>query len=359
MINMRRIVALISVIALGCASHFSEEHELEPIPVEEYQEKNGRLLDKGGPAGGACATGCVWSLFSVAVGAQKATHDCDGFGCACVMDGYVHQECEVQAGPDPSDSFMSVPSASLGGTCAPGCIWSSFAVSIGAQDGTAQCESDACACVSKDNVYVGCVQSDEPEGWGVPQERQPAPTPPPAPQVGQPRGSVPHFSQWDNRLSPEATCQNTSIAIVLAHYGWRGNPDDITSRYGRRYAQSPPGLADLFNQLASQSGINQKLIHRGNGTMADVRALLDQGKPVIVHGYFTGYGHVLVVTGYDANGYYVNDPAGVWSQIFRGGYGGGAWQSGKNVYYSKAAFEAAVATSDGRNFMPVWYHELQ
>jgi len=93
--------------------------------------------------------------------------------------------------------------------------------------------------------------------------------------------------------------------------------------------------------------------------MADIRALLDQGKPVIIHGYFTGFGHVLVVTGYDSQGYYVNDPAGVWPGVFKGGYGGGAWQSGKDVHYGKAAFEAAVATSDGYNFMPVWYHELR
>ena len=64
----------------------------------------------------------------------------------------------------------------------------------------------------------------------------------------------------------------------------------------------------------------------------------------------------MVVLGYDNNGYYVNDPAGRWTQGFKSGYAGG---SGKNIYYSKAAFEAAVATSNGYSPLDLWYHTLQ
>ena len=64
------------------------------------------------------------------------------------------------------------------------------------------------------------------------------------------------------------------------------------------------------------------------------------------------FGHVLVVTGYDEGGYYVNDPAGTWSQIFKGGYRN-AWNEsteGRNIYYRKDAFERAIATYDGYTF---------
>lgn len=79
-----------------------------------------------------------------------------------------------------------------------------------------------------------------------------------------------------------------------------------------------------------------------------------------VHGYFTSYGHVVLVLGYDSGGYWVNDPAGTWAGWFMGGYPGG-WEptAGDGIYYPKAAFEAAVGTSDGWSALPLWIHELQ
>ncbi len=181
----------------------------------------------------------------------------------------------------------------------------------------------------------------------------------PAPDPGE-LPNVPYFYQYDNDLSPGSTCQNTSVAMLLAYYGWTGEPDTITSAWGKDYAQSPAGLAEVFNSYAAQMGIPQRLKARTNGTVQDVRALLAEGKPVIVHGYFTSYGHVLVTLGYDGASYTVNDPAGKWSQQFKGGYPYGYNQNGGHlVVYGKAAFEAAIATSDGASFLPVWYHELQ
>ena len=93
-----------------------------------------------------------------------------------------------------------------------------------------------------------------------------------------------------------------------------------------------------------------------NGTISQLKAELDQGHPVIIHGYFTSYGHVVVALGYDANGYFVHDPAGRWSERFRGGYDDDG--SGQNVYYSESAFETAVATSNGYDYAPLWFHAL-
>lgn len=171
--------------------------------------------------------------------------------------------------------------------------------------------------------------------------------------------AVPYFYQYDNTLQPGTSCQNTSLAMVLAHYGFAGKPDDITGTWGTQKAQSPAGLAEVFNTEAQTLGIPQRLTAHTNGQVQDVRTLLAAGKPVIIHGYFTSYGHVVVTLGFDGTHYVVHDPAGQWSEVFKGGYTGPqSPTAGKAVRYTAAAFEAAVATSDGSTFLPIWYHEL-
>ena len=48
------------------------------------------------------------------------------------------------------------------------------------------------------------------------------------------RPDVPYFMQYDNRLHPSASCQNTSIAMVLAYLGWSGR-----RRHYRPVRQAP------------------------------------------------------------------------------------------------------------------------
>ena len=170
---------------------------------------------------------------------------------------------------------------------------------------------------------------------------------------------VPYFYQYHNSLHPSASCQNTSIAMVLKYYGWSGTPDTITSTFGKNKAQSPAGLAEVFNHYAKNIGIPQRIVPHTNGSIAGLKALLAAGKPVIIHGYFTGFGHVLVVTGYNGSGYVVNDPAGKWTQTWKGGYpfAGGA-NSGKQLTYGASAFELAVSSTNGSNYAPLWYHEI-
>ncbi|MCO4774262.1 MAG: C39 family peptidase, partial [Deltaproteobacteria bacterium] len=171
--------------------------------------------------------------------------------------------------------------------------------------------------------------------------------------------SVPYFYQYANARHPSASCQNTSIAMVLAWLGWSGTPDTITARFGKDLAQSPDGLAQVFNTLAAEAGLEARLTARTSGTLAGMNALLAEGKPVIVHGYYTGYGHVLVALGRSGNDYVVNDPAGRWAERFKGGYPYG-WSGsvGRGIHYARGPFEAAIATSNGSSSLPLWYHEL-
>lgn len=171
---------------------------------------------------------------------------------------------------------------------------------------------------------------------------------------------VPYFYQLANAVNPSGSCQNTSIAMLLSYYGVRIEPDTISNAWGTSVAQSPAGLAKVFNDYASTRGIPQRLRPTTNGTIAGLQAELDAGRPVIVHGYFTSYGHIMVVLGYDKDGYWVNDPAGEWIQSFAGGYYKG-WQPniGQGIYYQKAVFEQAIATSDGVQDLPLWYHRVR
>ena len=45
---------------------------------------------------------------------------------------------------------------------------------------------------------------------------------------------ITYFNQYDNRLNPGSSCQNTSIAMLLSKFGWWGRPDDITREWGKR-----------------------------------------------------------------------------------------------------------------------------
>ena len=165
-----------------------------------------------------------------------------------------------------------------------------------------------------------------------------------------------YYSQYDNGINPGGSCQNTSVAMVLEAYGVHVLPDEISQRFGTQYAQSPEGVADVFNTYAREAGIPQRMVAHRDGTVAGMNSLLDQGKPVIVHGYFTGSGHVVVATGRTAGSYTVNDPAGVWSQQWKGGYHGS--YDGRGVRYGSGAFLDAVGTWDGSTSAPLWYGEI-
>ena len=168
---------------------------------------------------------------------------------------------------------------------------------------------------------------------------------------------VPYFYQFNNTQSPNSTCANTSVAMVLSYYGWSDTPDVLTNYYGVSTAQSPTGLASVFNSEASYFNMSQRLIPITDGTIVELKNELDTGRPVIVHGYFTNAGHVIVVLGYDEHGYWVNDPAGTWDQQFRGGYPYG-WEptAGNVVYYNKFNFELAISSIYGNDYAPVWMH---
>jgi hypothetical protein len=148
---------------------------------------------------------------------------------------------------------------------------------------------------------------------------------------------VPYFSQLDNRYNPNGACNVTSVAMVLWHLGIRGDGSERQ-------------LEDQLYRLMQEKGWSrhspydlQKLIHfkgrkdtfKPDATWEEVDAWLDSGKPVIFHGFFTRFGHIVTGIGRNDQGYVIHDPNG---EFFYDHQSGGRWydqrKSGEALTYS-------------------------
>ena len=65
------------------------------------------------------------------------------------------QESDLSQEGDVSQEG-ALPEVRFGGACAPGCVWSAYAVTSGAQEAGASCEGFLCACVLRDDVSALC-----------------------------------------------------------------------------------------------------------------------------------------------------------------------------------------------------------
>ena len=177
--------------------------------------------------------------------------------------------------------------------------------------------------------------------------------------------NVPYFYQYSNTKNPSGSCQNTSVAMVMKYFAAKEGlqtvadgvtPDAISTIWGTSKAQSVAGMEELFNKEAAARGIKARDVGSETMPLADfVNNAKVMKKPFIVHGYFTNYGHIMVVLGFDGTNYICNDPAGKWSQQYKkGGYSTTNDTEGVAIKYSKAAFEAAISP-DGM----VWVHTFK
>jgi GH24 family phage-related lysozyme (muramidase)/uncharacterized protein YvpB len=185
----------------------------------------------------------------------------------------------------------------------------------------------------------------------------PPPTPtPPTPTPGSGRLlDVPYFSQLDNHCNPTGSCNVTCVAMALAYLGmpyssgaqledtlyramenlgWdRHDPNHL-----KALVETFPGYKDIF---------------RTNGRFQDIRTALDMGRPVIIHGYFTASGHIIVIRGYDASGFIVNDPYG---EYFQSGYDNR--RSGAGLHYSYGLIARTCSPESQQDPQNLWIHSL-
>lgn len=231
-----------------------------------------------------------------------------------------------------------------GDYCSDGCIWSSYAVNLNAQSPEVACNTGYCACVKAGDIYNSCSYetSVTSQSQEVNQNNN----------TTQYLTDIPYYNQYDNKHYGYATCQNTSVAMVLSYFEYKIHPDTIFQEWGKEIAKSPSGLNQVYSYYSTKSSIETYT----DASPEFLREALRKGYIVIAHGYFTSSGHVIVITGFKNNKYYVNDPAGKWSECFKCGYSD--YYNGVTSYH-RDTLEAAVFTSNGQSYLPGWIHIIK
>lgn len=134
--------------------------------------------------------------------------------------------------------------------------------------------------------------------------------------------AIPYKSQLDNEENPTGSCNVTSLSMCLTFLGAKRNPS--YSRFDQfedelyNYAldknlsrHDPHDLAVIVEDYGCRDDF------RTNATIEQVQNWLADSKPIVTHGYFTSFGHIVVIAGFDEKGFLVHDPYGKWTP---GGY---------------------------------------
>ncbi|MCU0540771.1 MAG: C39 family peptidase [Oscillatoriaceae cyanobacterium Prado104] len=161
--------------------------------------------------------------------------------------------------------------------------------------------------------------------------------------------NVPFKSQLDNRLNPTGACNVTSIAMCLAYFGVEPQGvdqlEDELFQYMLRKGlsrHSPEDLAQVVRDYGKKDDFTVW------GTFERCRDHLAAGNPCVIHGYFTSFGHIIVLVGYDDKGFIVHDPYGEW---FSSGYRTDL--SGEFLHYSYGLIQR-TCIPDGQ----FWVHYI-
>lgn len=166
---------------------------------------------------------------------------------------------------------------------------------------------------------------------------------------------VPCHSQLNNKYNPSGSCNVTSIAMTLRYYGIKATKERQLE--DELYvAMEAQGLSrhepyDL-KEIAEQYGVYDDLTT--TGSLQDIKDALDSGYPCVLHGYFTRFGHIITVIGYNDQGFIVNDPYGEWHSW---GYDTNA--SGCGLVYSYDLIARTCSPESIGNPKNIYLHRIQ
>lgn len=167
---------------------------------------------------------------------------------------------------------------------------------------------------------------------------------------------VPYKSQLDNEENPTGSCNVTSIAMGLEYLGAKrrqgaGQFEDELYDYAIDRGLSRHDPHDLA-EIVKAYGCRDEF--RTNATIEQVQDWLVSGKPAVIHGYFTSFGHIVALVGFDETGFWVHDPYGEWTAS---GYDcnvpGFRDKKGKYIHYSYGMIQS-LCIPDGS----FWVHFL-
>lgn len=133
--------------------------------------------------------------------------------------------------------------------------------------------------------------------------------------------SVPLFVQWDKRWGYEkysgnffaaSGCGPTTLSMVVVYLTHNREASPIAvAKYSKEAGYSVDGSGSswtLISEGCRHYGIKAKTVALDESRM---KAELDEGHPIVVNvgpGDFTDTGHFMVITGYDDEGFSINDP---------------------------------------------------
>lgn len=164
------------------------------------------------------------------------------------------------------------------------------------------------------------------------------------------RLEVPYRSQLDNAYNPTGACNVTSLAMCLdflkiPRRQKTGQFEDELYQYAidQNYSRhSPQDLAAITRDYGAINYFTEW------GTIERCQQHLVNGNPCVIHGYFTSFGHIIVLVGYDSEGFVVHDPYGEW---FADGYRTDL--SGEGLHYSYSLIQR-TCIPDGQ----FWVHYI-
>lgn len=133
--------------------------------------------------------------------------------------------------------------------------------------------------------------------------------------------SVPLFVQWDKRWGYEkysgnffaaSGCGPTTLSMVVVYLTHNREASPLAvAKYSKEAGYSVDGSGSswtLISEGCRHYGIKAKTVALDESRM---KAELDEGHPIVVNvgpGDFTDTGHFMVITGYDDEGFSINDP---------------------------------------------------
>lgn len=143
--------------------------------------------------------------------------------------------------------------------------------------------------------------------------------------------SVPLFVQWDKRWGYEkysgnffaaSGCGPTTLSMVVVYLTHNREASPIAvAKYSKEAGYSVDGSGSswtLISEGCMHYGVKAKSVALDESRM---KAELDEGHPIVVNvgpGDFTDTGHFMVITGYDDEGFSINDPNSIekkWQKV--------------------------------------------
>lgn len=158
-------MSLIMGVGFGCAD------------IEGDMGQEGSLEKRGfGPDTNAGPSGELSDLYGYSSG--DSSGDTQG-------DWYQDEQSAYNTQPSTTTQTNQPVQASNGQSCGNGCIWSTMAVSYGAQYEEARCEGEACACVVSGDIWSSCAAPTDTNNGGGAQPGDTNTAPPSQPNTPQ------------------------------------------------------------------------------------------------------------------------------------------------------------------------------